>query len=304
MKAKSGVSVEPLLTVVVPIYNEELTLPDVLPPLVKLCSQQNYKLLLINDGSKDKTSNIIDPYRNLPGIDILQHKINRGYGSALKTGIIQTETPYLVTFDGDGQHDPTDITKILNFALEKDADLVIGTRSTKLLGNWYRELGKSIIRKFSNLLIPFNIHDLNSGFKLYQSDLVKKYIRLCPDSMSFSEVITLIFINQRNRVLEFPIAIKHRMAGKSTIRTFTAFETILEIINIVMLFNPLRIFIPVSVSCILVGLIWGIPFVLMGRGVSVGSMLAIVTGLLFFTIGLIASQLSAIRMGMLDQKDE
>ncbi len=304
MKAKSGVLAEPQLTVVVPIYNEELTLPDVLPLLVKLCSRQNYRLLLINDGSNDKTSNILDSYRNLPGIDILQHKINRGYGSALKTGIMQTETPFLVTFDSDGQHDPADITKILEFALEKDSDLVIGTRSTKLYGNWYREFGKSIIRKFSNLLIPFTIHDLNSGFKLYRSDLAKKYIRLCPDSMSFSEVITLVFINQRNMVLEFPIAIKHRMAGKSTIRTFTAFETILEIINIVMLFNPLRIFIPVSVGCILVGLIWGIPFVIMGRGVSVGSMLAIVTGLLFFTIGLIASQLSAIRMGMLDQKDE
>jgi glycosyltransferase involved in cell wall biosynthesis len=304
MKAKSGVLAEPQLTVVVPIYNEELTLPDVLPLLFKLCSRQNYRLLLINDGSNDKTSNILDSYRNLPGIDILQHKINRGYGSALKTGIMQTETPFLVTFDSDGQHDPADITKILEFALEKDSDLVIGTRSTKLYGNWYREFGKSIIRKFSNLLIPFTIHDLNSGFKLYRSDLAKKYIRLCPDSMSFSEVITLVFINQRNMVLEFPIAIKHRMAGKSTIRTFTAFETILEIINIVMLFNPLRIFIPVSVGCILVGLIWGIPFVIMGRGVSVGSMLAIVTGLLFFTIGLIASQLSAIRMGMLDQKDE
>jgi hypothetical protein len=70
-----------------------------------------------------------------------------------------------------------------------------------------------------------------------------------------------------------------------------------------MLFNPLRFFLPVSVSCILLGLFWRIPFMIMGRGVSVGSMLAIVSGLLFFAIGLIASQLSAIRMGMLDQKD-
>jgi glycosyltransferase involved in cell wall biosynthesis len=297
-------SKRPLLTVVVPIFNEELNLPDVLPPLISYCCSRNWKVLLVNDGSTDGTWNILDSYRNRPGVRVFQHKVNRGYGGALKTGILQTDTPYLITIDGDGQHDPADIEKIFTLALERDADLVVGTRGPQLHTDWYRELGKWIIRGFARLLISFHGHDLNSGFKLYRSELAKRYIYLCPDSMAFSDVITLVFISQRNLVLEYPITVKQRKSGESTITTFTAVETVMELINLMMLFNPLRIFLPISGCFILIGLGWGIPFLIRGSGVSVGSMLAIVIGLLFFAIGLIASQLSAIRMGMFNQKGE
>jgi len=203
--------------------------------------------------------------------------------------------------DGDGQHDPQDVEKIFAFALERDADMVVGWRDRPQNVSWYRELGKSIIRGFTRLLMPLPIHDLNSGFKLYRTELAKRYVPLCPDSMAFSDIITLIFINQRNLVLETPITIQQRRAGQSTINTYTAVETVMEIINLALMFNPLRVFLPLSAVCILVGLGWGIPFLVMSRGVSVGSMLAIVTGLLFFVIGLIASQLAALRMGMLNR---
>ena len=121
--------------------------------------------------------------------------------------------------------------------------------------------------------------------------------------MAFSDVITLIFIKKRHLVLEHPITIKKRATGKSTITTFTAIQTVLEIINITMLFNPLRIFLSLSVLCIGFGFAWGIPILLRARGVSVGAMLAIVTGLLFFFIGLIAEQLSSMRLGLLDKNN-
>ena len=78
----------------------------------------------------------------------------------------------------------------------------------------------------------------------------------------------------------------------------------MELINLAMLFNPLRIFLPLSVFCIGFGLAWGIPIMLRARGVSVGAMLAIVTGLLCFFFGLIAEQLSSMRMGLLDLDNE
>jgi hypothetical protein len=157
-----------------------------------------------------------------------------------------------------------------------------------------------MIRKFAALLMPVHISDLNSGFKLYQTKLVQRYLSICPDSMAFSDVITLIFIKKRHLVLEHPITIKKRATGKSSINTYTAIQTIMEIINIAVLFNPLRIFLSLSVLCIGFGFVWGIPILLRARGVSVGAMLAIVTGLLFFFIGLIAEQLSAMRLGLLD----
>jgi len=120
--------------------------------------------------------------------------------------------------------------------------------------------------------------------------------------MAFSDVITLAFIKQRNLVLEQNITIKPRVAGKSTINTYTAIETIMEILNMAVLFNPLRVFLPISLLCIFIGLVWGISIlIIVGRGVSVGAMLAIVTGIIFFVLGLLANQISALRMEQLQE---
>jgi glycosyltransferase involved in cell wall biosynthesis len=289
-----------LLSVVVPIYNEASNLSTLLGEMIPYCRGRNWKLILVNDGSSDNTSAILQQYEETPSIKILHHKINRGYGGALKTGLMEADTPYVLTIDADGQHELDDMEALLKIALAGDADMVVGKRSRGGHSSLYRNIGKYLIRQFAGLLMPIHISDLNSGFKLYQTGLVQRYISICPDTMAFSDVITLIFIKKRHRVLEHPITIKKRAAGKSTINTFTAIQTIMEIINIAMLFNPLRIFLPLSLFCIGFGLAWGIPIMLRARGVSVGAMLAIVTGLLCFFFGLIGEQLSAIRMGMLD----
>jgi len=195
-----------------------------------------------------------------------------------------------------------DIDLLLAYALKHDADLVVGGRGRHERASWYRELGKWLIRRFTEILMPLPIRDLNSGFKLYRTEQARKYLPLCPDSMAFSDVITLIFVQQGGLVLEHPIRVKHRAHGRSSISTLTAVETVVEILNLAMMFNPLRIFLPLATVCIVMGLVWGTRIVLLGRGVSVASMLAIVMGLLFFAIGLIANQLAAIRIGMQDNR--
>jgi glycosyltransferase involved in cell wall biosynthesis len=289
-----------LLSVVLPIYNEADSLSGVLKELIPFCRDRSWELILVDDGSSDNTPAILEEYEEYPGIKIIRHKVNRGYGGALKTGILEAETPYVVTMDADGQHELDDLEKLLAFTLEKDADLVVGNRGKQGSSGLYRNFGKWMIRKFAALLMPVHISDLNSGFKLYQTDLVQRYLSICPDSMAFSDVITLIFIKKRHLVLEHPITINKRVTGKSTINTFTAIQTLMEIVNIAMLFNPIRIFWSLSILCIGFGFAWGIPILLRGRGVSVGAMLGIVTGLLFLFIGLIAEQLSAMRLGLLD----
>jgi glycosyltransferase involved in cell wall biosynthesis len=292
------------LSVVVPIFNEAACLPNFLAELVPYCRQRNWDLVLVDDGSSDTTPTVLQEYQGLPGVTLLRHKVNRGYGGALKTGLMQAHTPYALTMDADGQHALSDMDVVLELALKNDADLVVGNRSKNGHSGLYRNFGRWLIRKFAGLLMPIHISDLNSGFKLYRSDMVQKYLNICPDSMAFSDVITLTFIKKRHLVLEHPITIKPRLAGKSTINTFTAVQTVMELINLAMLFNPLRIFLPLSVFCIGFGLAWGIPIMLRARGVSVGAMLAIVTGLLCFFFGLIAEQLSSMRMGLLDLDNE
>jgi hypothetical protein len=293
---------EHLLTIVVPLYNEEENLPTIAPALIDFCRQKRWQLIFVNDGSRDNTKQILCQLEPSPILQIVHHKVNRGYGGALKTGIRHVTTPYLVTIDGDGQHDPNDVGTMFQYALENDADMVVGKRDSKTASNLYRTVGKALIRLFTRILLPLPISDLNSGFKLYRTDLAKRYITVCPDSMAFSDVITLVFVSERNLVLELPISITPRKGGQSTINTLTAFETVIQVLNITLMFNPLRVFLPLSTLCVLAGLAWGIPIVMLGRGVSVGAMLAIVVGLLFFVLGLLASQLSAIRMERLREQ--
>ena len=285
-----------LMTVVVPVYNEEQALPSFAPCLIEVCRSRGWMTVFVNDGSCDHTKQILDHLSAAPDVRVVHHKVNRGYGGALKTGISHVTTPFLVTMDGDGQHSPQDVERILQFAIESDADMVVGNRDERGASGAYRTFGKLLIRSFTKILMPLPITDLNSGFKFYRTEFAKRYMTVCPDSMAFSDVITLVFLSEHNLVLEYPIQVSPRKTGQSMINAFTAFETVLQVLNIALMFNPLKLFLPISALCILAGFGWGIPFVLLGRGVSVGAMLAIVTGLLFFVLGLIASQLSAIRM--------
>ena len=286
----------PVLTVVIPVYNEGEILPSFAPSLIEFCHKKDWKIIFVNDGSCDESRQILDGLDPSSNLRVIHHKVNRGYGGALKTGISHVTTPFLVTLDGDGQHCLEDVERIFQFAIESDADMVVGKRDERGASGAYRTFGKFLIRSFTKILMPLPIADLNSGFKFYRTELVKRYMTVCPDSMAFSDVITLVFLSERNLVLEHPIQVLPRQAGQSMINTFTAFETVIQVLNIALMFNPLKLFLPISALCILTGFGWGIPFVLLGRGVSVGAMLAIVSGLLFFVLGLIASQLSAIRM--------
>jgi glycosyltransferase involved in cell wall biosynthesis len=283
------------LTIVIPVFNEAESLPHFMPDLVKSCHEKGWQLILVNDGSSDHSARVLTQFEHESFVQVLHHKVNRGYGGALKTGLALVKTPYVITMDADGQHQIADVEALYQFALKCNTDMLIGSRSEMEHINLYREFGKWLIRRFTRLLVPLPIHDLNSGFKLYRNELVNRYLHLCPNSMAFSDVITLLFLDQGHLVLEMPITVKKRIAGSSSIGTHTAFQTIIEILNLAMLVNPLRIFLPLSFFCIVVGLVWGLPIIIAGRGVSVGSMLAIVLGSLFFFLGLIASQLAAIR---------
>jgi glycosyltransferase involved in cell wall biosynthesis len=290
------------LTIVIPAYNEADSLPATLPLVLAFCKEHRAKLIVVNDGSKDATREVLARFSDEPRLQVIHHKLNRGYGGALKSGLSAVDTDLAVTFDADGQHKLEDIDRMLDILQKEDADMVIGCRVQNGKKNWYRETGKWLIRRIAALMMPMPLQDLNSGFKLYRTDLVQQYLQLCPNSMAFSDVIALIFLDQRNKVIELPIEVLPRLSGDSSINTKTAFETVLEILNLVMLLNPLRIFLTVSIICFVVGFGWGIPFVVMGRGISVGAMLAILTGVITFTLGLIAEQLSGIRKGKINIK--
>ena len=284
------------LSIVIPVYNEEKVLPAVLGELIAFVNANDFRLILVNDGSRDKSLSIMtEACKNESRCKVLNHKVNKGYGGAIKTGVEAAETDYVITIDADGQHYLDDVKNLFEYLKANDADMVIGSRKGQKEASAVRGLGKSIIRSVAKILMPFNIYDINSGMKIYNTTLAQRYIKLCPNSMAYSDVIALVFISQRHLVLETPINIKPRVAGESTISAHTAFETVMEILNVVILFNPMRVFLPVAAVFILGGVLWEGQFLLTGRGVSIGANLLIISGILFFALGLITEQLSQIR---------
>jgi len=283
------------LSVIIPAFNEAENLKVILPPLIALCNQKSWDIVIVNDGSKDNTKEVLGSYQLSDRFNVIHHKLNKGYGAAIKSGIMACETEYVITIDADGQHRIEDIENLFKRIKADDADMVVGSRKGTKSASYSRGVGKSFIRKLAKILMNVPIYDINSGMKIYRTELAQKYLYLAPDTMSFSDIITLIFINNRHLVLEEPIIITGRMKGKSTIKIETAFHTVMEIINIVILFNPMKIFLPLSIIAFLIGLITGIPILIKGQGVTTGSALGITAGIIFFLLGLIAELLALIR---------
>jgi hypothetical protein len=173
--------------------------------------------------------------------------------------------------------------------------MIVGQRTALLHSQLWRMPGKWLLSIMANYLSRQRIPDLNSGFRLMRRDVVTKYMHLCPPGFSFSTTITMAFFNRGFNVAYVPIEVEKRI-GKSTVSLSTGLETIILILRIAALFDPLRVFIPISLFVGLVGVLWGIPYTLLGNGISVGSMLAIVTATLLFSLGLICDQISQLRL--------
>ena len=285
------------LTIVIPAYNEEQALASFLPELIDFCRKNACRLIIVNDGSKDGTKALLNNYADPTFFTPIHHKVNRGYGGAIKSGIAATTTPLVITIDADGQHRLEDVSALYAALKENDADMVIGKRK-KHKESLYRKTGKALIRFIAGLLMPIPIHDLNSGMKIYVTCLAREYMQLCPDNMALSDIITLIFLNQRHLVLEQAITVVPRTTGTSTINIKTAFDTVLEIVHVATMFDPMRLFFPPAVFFLLFSAVWGIPILLRGEGVSVGTLFLFVTGLIFFFLGLLAEQLALIRKNL------
>ena len=152
------------LTLLIPAYNEEHSLMEFLPIVLEYAERRGWKVLVVNDGSKDNTASVVKVFmKKHECLQLVSHKVNRGYGGALKTGVRAAETKYVVTIDADGQHFLEDVDLLLEKLLEKDADMIVGSREGQRSASIYRGIGKSIIRFIAKILMPVNIYYINSG---------------------------------------------------------------------------------------------------------------------------------------------
>lgn len=277
------------ITIIIPAYNEAGAIGPVLERLRNTSTELVEEIIVVDDGSRDDTSRIATEV----GARVIRHGRNRGYGAALKTGILAARTDFVLTMDSDGQHNPADIARL--WGANTGTDMIVGHRSALIHSQLWRMPGKWLLSLMANYLSRERIPDLNSGFRLIRRDLLLKYMHLCPSGFSFSTTITMAFFNRGLRVAYVPIEVAKRV-GTSTVSVSTGLSTIILILRIATLFDPLRVFIPLSFFIAAVGFGWGVPYALSGNGVSVGAMLAIVTAVLMFSLGLLCDQISQLRL--------
>lgn len=284
------------LTIVIPAFNERGAVASVLEDVKAKFSGILEEIILVDDGSNDGTGELASG----AGARVIRHHRNMGYGASLKTGIREASTDFVLTMDADGQH-TAEAALRLWVAMEENqgTDMVVGQREGGGNGPMWRAVGKQFITRLAKYLVKAQVIDLNSGLRLMRREVLSKYLHLCPNGFSFSTTITLAFLSRGRNVLFVPVVTGKRV-GNSTVSVMTGFETILLVLRLATLFNPLRIFVPLSVASGTVGVLWSIPYLFAGRGLSVGSMLAVVTGLIFFSIGLVCDQISQLRMERLE----
>jgi len=170
------------LSVFFPAYNEERNIKDTVVKTVKVLKKvvDRWEIVVINDGSTDKTGEIVKNLaRQNKNIRLITHKINKGYGATLKTGISSCKYPLICYLDSDGQFDFSEIKKFLT-KINK-TDLVIGYR-VKRTDKLYRRILAKILWLANWILFGLSVKDVDCGFKLFKKEVIDKIGKLVTES--------------------------------------------------------------------------------------------------------------------------
>ncbi|MDR0900591.1 MAG: glycosyltransferase family 2 protein [Methanobrevibacter sp.] len=160
--------------IVVPAYNEEKSVGNVIEEIAKL----NYKVILVDDGSKDNTNKIANSIKDkFPNnIFIYKHVLNRGLGAALNTGMyasLRRNAKYVVTFDADGQHAVEDIAKVIKPLINGEADVVIGARPFEDMPK-SKNFANSVMNLLTRIFYRVNVKDSQSGLRAFKAEVIPK----------------------------------------------------------------------------------------------------------------------------------
>lgn len=240
----------PEYSVIVPIYNEEEGLAECLMELDRQLAGEPCEIVLVNDGSSDRSGEILKEL-SMDRAIVVEHKTNRGYGAALKTGIGASTSDILVITDADGTYPNERIPSLVGM-LTDEYSMVVGQRE-KLNIPLIRRPAKYCLTQLANYLTRTKIPDLNSGLRVFRRELVERFINILPDTFSFTTTITLATLTNNLNVLYTPIQY-HKRSGSSKIHPIK--DTLLFIqliVRTMIFFDPLRVFVPLSLILFLIG---------------------------------------------------
>lgn len=282
------------VTIVIPAYNEENGVAPVLGEMLEMLEVHlaglDWEVIVVNDGSKDKTAEAIAPYVG-GRLSLVSHPKNRGYGAALKTGIKHARFEWILITDADGTYPAEFIPEILR---HRDLhEMVVGARvGEKAAIPLIRRPPKWVLRKLASVLSRQDIPDLNSGLRVMRRDLCQRFENILPNGFSFTTTITLAMFSAGYHVKYVPINYLKR-EGKSKIRPIAdtlGFLTL--IVRTIMYFDPLRVFLPVSLAFLVSSALVGAISFALGQLMDVTTVVLFVTGVHLMALGMLADTLN------------
>ncbi len=215
---------EAKVLLIIPAYNEEENILKAYETIENYNkkNKSRYDVIVINDGSTDKTSKICHE-NNIPIIDLVH---NLGIGGAVQTGYKYAyyhDYDIAVQFDGDGQHDIRYVEKIITPILKKQADLVIGSRFVEKIDTFQttfaRRTGIKIVSCFMKFATKKKIYDTTSGFRACSKELIYDFSLSYPSEYP-EPITTAEVLRKKYKVSEVAVEMKEREGGKSSIHTW------------------------------------------------------------------------------------
>lgn len=234
----------PNVSVIVPTFNEEssiaATIDQLQLQLGDCCAE--YEIIVVNDGSTDRTRDIL---LRRADVRLIDHGGNLGYGAALKTGIRHAKFPLIVITDADGTYPSEHLPQLIERAAE--ADMVVGARiGSNVEYPAIRRIPKWFLVRFAEWMARRHIPDLNSGLRVFHKRHVARFLNILPDGFSFTTTITLALLTNGYSVEFEPIDYRRR-AGRSKIHPILdTLRMARTILRTGMYFAPLRVFLPIA----------------------------------------------------------
>jgi glycosyltransferase involved in cell wall biosynthesis len=281
---------EPLTTrtsIVIPAFNEAASLRSLVETLLGAATW--HEVMVIDDGSTDATADVA----LAAGARVIRHPYNKGNGAAVKSGVREATGCFILIVDADGQHRPTDATRLVSHL---DAyDLVIGARSGRSHANLVRRLGNDLLNRVAGYLAERPIPDLTSGFRAARRECLLEFLHLLPNGFSTPTTTTMAFMKAGYSVRFEPVETARR-EGRSKIKLGPdGVRFFLILLKIITIFSPLRIFLPLSAALFLIGAAYAGWTIVTQSHVTNSSVLLILISIVIFLVGLVSEQISSLR---------
>lgn len=236
----------PAYSVVVPCFNEVRGIRPTLEELASIVGSAGAEIIVVDDGSQDGTSDVLDEIEkggSIPGLRVVHNQRNLGYGAAIKTGVRRSRSELIVITDADGTYPNDRIPDLV--AAAGSADMVVGSRAGAGL-SLLRRIPKSILRAHCSWLVGQRIPDMNSGLRVFRKQIFDQFFKILPDGFSLTTTITVAMMRNRYSVAFVPIDYAERV-GRSKIRPVRDTLGFAQLIlRTGMYFAPLRVLFPLA----------------------------------------------------------